>query len=553
MSERDVVVIGGGHNGLVAAALLARAGRSVLVCEGAPYLGGAVRSEEVTRPGFVSDVFSMNQNTFLGGPAYAQLGPELERQGLRYARNENPFCNAFPDGTSLRVYANADRTLEALGAHHPGDAEGWRELGELFDRASGGLFEAYGTPLTLAGLPRLARVARRLGAGELLPLAQLLLLSTRALGDTYFATEEAKALVACWGMHLDFGPDVSGGALFPFLECFADQAAGMSIVEGGASGLIDALAGVLRAHGGEARTDARVERIVVEGGRATGVELAGGERVGAREAVVASVTPTALVGGLLPPGTLPEPVERAASRYRYGPGTLMLHLALSGPPRWAAGDELSRFAYVHIAPYVRDLAETYAAACEGLLPRSPMLVVGQPTAFDPTRAPEGAHVLWVQVRAVPARIRGDAAGEIEARTWPEAAEPVAHRVMAALESYAPGIGELVLDRAILTPADLEARDPNLVGGCSVAGSHHLNQNFVLRPLPTGAGRRVLDGLVLTGAATWPGGGVTGVPGLLAAQAVLDPHPVRDAALRAGAIAAGALGATVAGRRLLRRG
>jgi len=552
MSQHDVVVIGGGHNSLVAAALLARSGRSVVVLEQAPYLGGAVRSEEITRPGFVHDLFSMNQNTFLGGPAYAQLGPELERQGLRYARNKNPFCNAFPDGSSLPVYANAARTREAFQAHHPGDAEGWRELGELFNRASGAIFEAYGTPLTLAGLPRLAKAARQLGARELLPLAQLLLLSTRELGDTYFATDEAKALLACWGLHLDFGPDVSGGALFPFLECFSDQAAGMSIVEGGACGLVDALAGVLRAHGGEARTEARVTRIVVERGRATGVELAGGERLGAREAVVASVTPTALAQELLPPGALPEPVRRAAARFRYGPGTLMLHLALSAQPEWAAGPELSRFAYVHIAPYVHDLADTYTDACDGTLPRSPMLVVGQPTAFDPTRAPQGKHILWVQVRAVPAHIRDDAAGEIEARTWSDAAEPMADRVMAKLERYAPGIGELVLDRAILTPADLEARDPNLVGGCSVSGSHHLNQNFVLRPLPTASGRSVLDGLVMTGASTWPGGGVTGVPGVLAAQRVLDPHPVRDAAVRAGGVAAGVLGAAVAGRRVLRR-
>jgi phytoene dehydrogenase-like protein len=201
---------------------------------------------------------------------------------------------------------------------------------------------------------------------------------------------------------------------------------------------------------------------------------------------------------------------------------MMIHLALSAPPRWAAGGDLGEFAYVHIAPYVEDLAETYTAASNGLLPKSPLLIVGQSSAVDPTRAPEGRAVLWVQVRAQPAEIRGDAAGEIAARDWTEAAEPYADRVMAKLSQYAPGIEDLVLQRAVLTPRDLEAHDPNLVGGDSVAGSHHLRQNFIFRPIPGYSNYRTpVEGLFMTGAATWPGGGVTGLSGQLAAKAVLN--------------------------------
>jgi phytoene dehydrogenase-like protein len=145
---------------------------------------------------------------------------------------------------------------------------------------------------------------------------------------------------------------------------------------------------------------------------------------------------------------------------------------------------------------------------------------------DPTRAPEGTHILWVQVRALPARIRGDAAGEITADTWEAVAEPYADRVMAKLERYAPGLAGIVRERAILTPADLERHDPNLVGGDSISGSHHLRQNFLLRPLP-GLSRYATPfaGLFMTGAATWPGGGVTGIPGMLAAQRVLEGDPL----------------------------
>jgi phytoene dehydrogenase-like protein len=220
-------------------------------------------------------------------------------------------------------------------------------------------------------------------------------------------------------------------------------------------------------------------------------------------------------------------LRRAAQRYQHGPGTLMVHLALSGPPAWAGGEDLSQFAYVHIAPYVDDLAGTYAQACAGLLPNEPMLVVGQTSAVDPTRCSDGA-LLWIQVRALPGTIRGDAAGVIEARDWPGAAEPYADRVLAKLERYAPGIADLVLDRAVLTPADLERHDPNLAGGDSIAGSMHLRQNFLFRPFPNVRDYETgVDRLLMVGAATWPGAGVNAISGYNVAQKLLSPERRRS--------------------------
>jgi phytoene dehydrogenase-like protein len=240
--------------------------------------------------------------------------------------------------------------------------------------------------------------------------------------------------------------------------------------------------------------------------------------------VIASVTPYALYERLLVDAPVPAAVRRAANRYRYGPGTLMVHLALSAPPVWQAGEDLAQFAYIHIAPYVEDLARTYADACAGVLPAEPMLVVGQTSAVDPSRVDEGA-VLWVQVRALPAQIRADAAGEIGARNWSDAREPYADRVLSKLERYAPGIGGLVLDRAVLTPDDLERHDPNLVGGDSLAGSMHLRQNFLFRPLPGLADYETgIEGLLMVGAATWPGGGVNAISGHNVAHKLLAPPP-----------------------------
>jgi phytoene dehydrogenase-like protein len=529
----DAVLIGAGHNALVCAAYLARAGWRTLVLERAAQAGGAVASAELTRPGYRHDLFATNMNLFLGSPVAGELGGDLERHGLRFASSDRPFANVYPDGRALRVLQDVPGTVAELERHDPRDAAGWRELDALYGLLSPALFSLYGSRLDARSLAR-AAVAQipALGSSGCRELARLLVSSTRELAETYLHSREAHALLACWGMHLDFGPDVSGGAMFPFLEGFTDMRTGISLAEGGASRLIDALVAVGAEHGAELRTSAEVVRIVVEDGRATGVELASGERIEARRAVIAGLTPPILYDRLLAGAPVPARVRRAAQRYRFGPGTLMLHLALSAPPAWAAGEDLARFAYVHIGPYVEDLAATYAAACAGLLPAEPLLVVGQSSAVDPSRAPDGGAVLWVQVRALPANIRGDAAGVIEARDWEAAGEPYAERVLAKLEQYAPGIGELVLDRAVLTPADLEGHDPNLAGGDSIAGSMHLRQNFLFRPFPVVADYETgIDRLLMVGAATWPGAGVNAISGYNVARKLLGPGPRLGADIR----------------------
>jgi phytoene dehydrogenase-like protein len=524
-SSYDAVVIGAGHNALVCAAYLARAGWKTVVLERGERPGGAVMSAELTRPGFVHDVFATNMNLFLGSPVAAELGSELERHGLRYATGADPFANVFPDGRALRVRQGIEATLAELHRHDARDAAGWQALDRLYEQLSPALFAMYGSRLDGRSLFALAaQQFPTLGADGVRELARLLLTSTRELAETYLHTPEAHALLACWGMHLDFGPDVSGGAMFPFLEAFTDMRTGIAIARGGASRLIDALVGIGADRGVELRTDAEVARIMVRDGRAAGVELADGERIEARRAVIAGVTPPQLYSRLLAEAPVPERIRRAAGRYAHGPGTLMLHLALSGPPPWQAGEDLGRFAYIHIAPYVDDLAATYAQACAGMLPAEPMLVVGQTSAVDPTRAPDG-HVLWVQVRALPAQIRGDSVDRIDAREWAEAAEPYADRVISKLERYAPGIGELVLDRAILTPADLERHDPNLAGGDSISGSSHLRQNFIFRPFPEVRDYETgIEGLLMLGASTWPGAGVNALSGYNVARKLLAPAP-----------------------------
>ena len=509
---------------------MARAGFEVLVAERGEEVGGAVASGEVTLPGYVHDLYATNMNLFLGSPAFAELGEELAAAGLEFATTDRPYASAFPDGKTLRVYQDRARTREGIAAHDAADAEGWDRLAAAYDRFAPSLFELYGTRLpSLAAGRWAAGTVRAHGRAGTAELARLLLGTTRELGERYFHSDEAKAMIAAWGMHIDFGPDVAFGALFPFLESFADMDNGMSLVAGGAGGLPRALAAVARAAGAEIRTASPVSAILAADGVASGVELASGERVGARQAVIANLTPAPLAR-LLPDDGAGASTRRALAGYLYGPGTMVVHAALNGPLPWAAGGELHRWGYVHLGPYVSEMAQTYTDAANGVLPAEPLLVVGQTSAVDPSRAAGEGQVLWIQVRMLPSEIRGDRLGEIEARDWAAAKRPYAERVLAKLERYAPGARERILEWTVLAPDDLEAANPNLVGGDSVGGSHRLSQNALFRPAPGLSGYRLpLARLLMVGAGTWPGAGVNAISGRLVAQRLIEGNAGNRAA------------------------
>lgn len=518
----DAIVVGAGHNGLAAAVHLSARGWKVLVLERQPVAGGAVKTAEITQPGFRHDLYAMNLSLFAGSPFHAEHGARLARHGLRFVAAARPFASAFPEGAALPwigIDQGLEATLAQVGRASARDAERWRALDARFEAQAPHLFALLGTPLpSWAALRTLWRAGRALGLDGSAEVARLLVSSPRAWLQREFESDAVQCLLAAWGLHLDFAPDVAGGALFPYLEAMAGQRFGMALGEGGADTVVKAMVAAIRAAGGEVRTGAEVRRIVVAGGRARAVELAGGERLDARRAVIANVHPRALYGPLLGDAA-PADSERAR-RLRPGPATMMVHLALDALPAWRAGSELQRYAYVHLAPSLAQMSGTYAEAMAGLLPREPVLVVGQPTVFDPSRAPPGKHVLWVQVRVLPFEVRGDAAGQIAPGPWDDIKDAYAERVLDLVERYAPGLRASVLGRAVLSPADLERDNPNLVGGDSLSGSHHLDQFFVFRPaFGRSRWRTGVDALYHVGASTWPGAGTGAGSGYLLARAL----------------------------------
>ncbi len=443
----DAVIVGAGHNALAAAVHLASRGWSVGIFERNATAGGAVRTAEVTLPGFRHDLYAMNLSLFAGSPFAAEHGEALRRHGLAFAPAEHCFASPMRNSEWFGISKDLDATLARATRFSPDDAARWRAMLDEFGSDAPHIFRLLGSPMTASALAATGWKAwRQKGTGWMLDIARLIASSPREFLDQNFVSPEIRAALAAWGMHLDFPPDVAGGALFLYLESMANQSFGMVIGAGGADVMIKAMAAHLKALGGSIQLQADVAAIECRRGRAVGVRLASGETIGAKRAVIVGVTPTALVGRLLADGTGNARYDAAARRFAYGPGTMMVHLAMAGLPDWIAGEELQRFAYVHLAPDLDMMSRAYAEAIGGLLPGEPVLVVGQPTAIDPSRAPAGRHVLWVQVRVLPPSIRGDSAGMIAARDWDAAKEAYADRVVNLIEAYAPGTRAKILAR-----------------------------------------------------------------------------------------------------------
>lgn len=507
--ETDVIIVGAGVNGLSAAALLANSGVRVVVLEANDVPGGAVRTEEVTLPGFRHDLFAMNLGLFAGGPINAALGERLAAHGFTLVPTTKPFCSVFPDGTMLGVEADVETTMANVRDVAPEDVEAWGALTEYLGAIAPTLIGVLGSDMpSWKAIRTLWKARREFGTTGVLDMAKLALSSTRAFTEEHFSSPKVRALMASWGMHLDFAPDIAGGALFSFLETIGGQFNGMVIGRGGADSMVNALVAVIEESGGQVLTGQRVTEILTDGKRAVGVKTSSGTEFRARRGVVANLNPR-LLPAMVPPAVADAAEFAAVRDFRPGLATMMIHLAMDELPAWSA-QAAREFNYVHIGPYLDDMAMTYAQAAAGLLPDSPTLVVGQPTISDPSRAPEGKHTLWVQVRVLPL--------EPHAGSWDDIGDSYAERVIDKIEEYAPGVREHILAKKVLTPADLQRANANLVGGDSLGGSHHPAQFFFLRPAPGWWRHRTpLDGLYICGASTWPGGGVGGGSGALVAD------------------------------------
>src|SRR6202522_1830265 len=363
MDAFDAVVVGAGHNGLAAAIHLLSRGWSVAVVEQAGEPGGAVKTREVTLAAFRHDLCAVNLSLFAGSPFFAAHKDELMAQGLAFAPAADCFASVFRDHTYLGVSKDLEKTANAIAALSAKDAAAWRAMLARFGDEAPHIFGLLGSPMpSFAAARTLWSAWRAQGTQSLLDLGRLLLASPRDFLDAHFESPKVKAMMAAWGMHLDFPPDAAGGALFPYLESMANQAFGMVIGAGGADTIIRAMTGLIKAKGGEVRVNSPVATIESDGSGATGVKLEDGTRIAAKKAVIANLHPQIVFGRLMNPDPRRKAFDAKVACIRAGPGTMMIHLALESRLDGRAGSELNYFAYVHVAPDLAMMSRAFAEA-----------------------------------------------------------------------------------------------------------------------------------------------------------------------------------------------
>ena len=526
----DVAVIGGGHNGLVTAAVLAGRGLRVVVLERREQVGGACVSEEIF-PGFrvstAAYLVSLMQQRVV-----AEL--ELERFGYRVDPKDPAFFSLFPDGRTLTMWQEPARTGAEIARFSGRDAEAYPRYGEHVDRLARVI-----EPLLFVTPPRvpprsvgdfvewlrLASRFRKLDVAALNGLAKIMTQSAYEFLAEWFESDAIRATLATDGVIGANGGPMSPGTAYVLLHHYMGGVGGVrglwGFARGGMGAVTKAMADSGRSRGVEIRTESPVEQVLVRDGTAAGVVLEGGEEIRAR-AVVSNADPKRTFLRLVDSRELEPEFVTAIRNYRCEGTSLKINLALDGLPDFTAAPGLGPHpgphhgATMHICPTIEYMERAWDDAKYGRPSRRPIIEMTLPTVYDPSLAPAGKHIMGIFVQYAPYSLTE---GPLAEGGWDGIRDSYADRVIDCIAEYAPNISSIILDRQVLTPLDLE-RTYGLTGGNIFHGAMSLDQMFWSRPVMGWARYRTpIRNLYLCGAGTHPGGGVMGAAGYNAAQVI----------------------------------
>lgn len=519
--SQDTIVVGGGHNGLVAAAYLAKAGRDVLVLERRDTLGGVAATEELF-PGFRANTGAQDAGLFL--PRIVD-DLKLESHGLELIESAAAVCSLQPGGRALTLWRDVSRSCGEIAQWSEGDATRFPEFVDYLSRMAGALrgIVALAPPAPhdvsardLITWLRPALQLKGMGRRDMMEFLRILPMSARELLDDWFESDALKGTLGSSAVIGSMQGPMASGTVFRLLYHYLGNENGgfrsSAFVRGGIGSLSEALAAGARAYGAEIRTGAEVQAILVDDDRATGVRLAGGEELTARQ-VISGVDPRRTFFGLVGAPQLGPEFNRKVTNIRYRGTTAALHLALDGLPALPSVQGTEGISgHIVICPGLGYLERAYDDAKYGRFSARPTLDVVIPTLLDPDLAPEGRHTMSITMQYAPYHLR-DA-------TWDQQRGALADAILGLLDEYIPDLRHRILHQHLITPLDWE-QEYGLTDGGTYHGQMDLDQLLFMRPVPGwGRYRTPVDSLYLCGSGTHPGGGVTGAPGFNAAREVL---------------------------------
>ncbi|MGW5151830.1 phytoene desaturase family protein [Rhodococcus koreensis] len=509
-TKYDAIVIGAGHNGLITANYLARAGKKVLVVESRNVVGGACTTEELI-PGthWSSCAFIAS---LLRPEIIADL--ELERYGLEMYQTEANEVSIFEDGSHMFMWKDMDKTLKEIAKFSKKDSKAFLEFGLRVKK-----FASILTPFLMSPAPSRSEVLQAFedaGAEDL--FNELVLLSTKDLLDRYFESEHIKGLFTFFGMISVWGGPSTPGTGYVYghhsVGEFKGQLGQWGFVKGGMGGITLALAKSAEAHGAEIRLNALVRNVVVNRGTATGVLLDSGEEISA-EVVISNADPQRSMLQLLPKGSIDAKLTTKLENYDARGSMARIHLLIDELPEYVGfkpGVGPQHQAQAIMGASIENFERAWEAERRGVLPDDFVIEAVIQSTHDDSLAPAGKHTMTLGVQQLPF--------ELDGKGWDDIRDEFADRVLEVLYRYAPNLKGHILDRVIITPKDLE-RDYGLTGGNIFHGAMFLDQLFGNRPTPELADYRTpVAGYYLCGSGTHPGGGVMGANGHNAAQVVI---------------------------------
>ena len=522
-NKYDVVIIGAGHNGLVAAAYLARAGRKVLALERRELVGGCAVTEELW-PGY-----RVSTAAYLASLLQERIVRELDlpRFGYQVDAKDPAFFSPFPDGRHLFFWQDEQRTLEEIAKFSKRDADRFPAYEAYLERLARVVeslllvtppeFPPRGVGDLIDYLKLLARF-RGLNRQDTIALVKIFTMSATDLLDEWFESDQIKVTLATDAVIGANGGPRSQGTAYILLHHVMGSVGGKrglwGFVRGGMGAVSEAISAAARSHGTQIRTNASVSRIEVRAGRAHSVVLEGGEEIEAG-IIASNLDPKRTFLGLIDAKELPPEFTERIRTFRSEGTSCKINLALNGLPNFRAlpgAPAPQHKATMHICPSVEYVERAWDDAKYGRPSQSPLLEMTVPTMYDSTLAPPGKHVMGIFLQYAPYTL---AEG-----TWDELREPFADRVFDIIDEYAPGFRSLIEHKQVLTPLDLERRF-GITGGNIFHGEMSLDQMFVMRPAPGAARYRTpINGLFLCGSGAHPGGGVMGAPGYNAAREML---------------------------------